>query len=71
MNTSKTTKQSVPYMFILFIVFLTLKLTGHITWSWWWVTSPLWLGTAVIFAIFIAIILVGLIVASIDVFLNK
>ena len=25
-----------------FIVFLVLKLTGHIAWSWWWVTAPLW-----------------------------
>ena len=29
--------------FILFIVFLILKLTGVIAWSWWWVTSPLWI----------------------------
>lgn len=28
-----------------FIVFLTLKLTHVIDWSWWWVTSPLWLPT--------------------------
>lgn len=27
---------------VLFIVFLVLKLTGLITWSWWWVTAPLW-----------------------------
>ena len=26
---------------VLFIVFLILKLVGVITWSWWWVTSPL------------------------------
>lgn len=29
---------------LLFIVFLILKLTGVITWSWWWVTCPLWVG---------------------------
>lgn len=28
---------------ILFIVFLVLKLCGVITWSWWWVTAPLWI----------------------------
>ena len=28
---------------ILFIVFLVLKLTNVIDWSWWWVTSPLWI----------------------------
>lgn len=27
---------------LLFILFLTLKLMGKITWSWWWVTLPLW-----------------------------
>jgi hypothetical protein len=27
---------------VLFVVFLILKLTGNIAWSWWWVTAPLW-----------------------------
>jgi hypothetical protein len=27
---------------VLFIVFLVLKLTGNIDWSWWWITLPLW-----------------------------
>jgi phosphoglycerol transferase MdoB-like AlkP superfamily enzyme len=27
---------------ILFIVFMILKLTDVIDWSWWWVTCPLW-----------------------------
>jgi hypothetical protein len=26
----------------LFLVFLVLKLTGFIAWSWWWITAPLW-----------------------------
>jgi hypothetical protein len=29
-------------LFLLFLVFLVLKLTKVITWSWWWVTCPLW-----------------------------
>ena len=28
---------------VLFIVFLVLKLTRNIDWSWWWVTAPLWI----------------------------
>ena len=28
---------------LLFFIFLVLKLAGAIDWSWWWVTSPLWL----------------------------
>lgn len=31
---------------VLFIVFLVLKLTDVIDWSWWWVTSPLWISAA-------------------------
>ena len=30
---------------ILFIVFLVLQLCEIISWSWWWVTSPLWIMT--------------------------
>lgn len=26
----------------LTVVFVALKLTGYIGWSWWWVTAPLW-----------------------------
>ena len=33
---------------LLGIVFVTLKLLGNITWSWWWVTSPFW-GLGLIF----------------------
>jgi hypothetical protein len=28
---------------ILFCIFLVLKLTGFVAWSWWFVSMPLWL----------------------------
>lgn len=28
--------------FVLFVLFLALKLCGVIAWSWWWVTAPIW-----------------------------
>ena len=34
-----------------FIVFLVLKLLGKITWSWWWVTVPLWGGLALVLSL--------------------
>lgn len=34
----------------VFLVFLVLKLTGVITWSWWWVTAPLWIPVALLCA---------------------
>lgn len=36
--------------FALFLVFLVLKLLGIITWSWTWVTSPLWGSMVVVLA---------------------
>ena len=41
----------------LLIVFITLKLTGSIDWSWWWVLSPLWItwGLIAVVAVFMLI----------------
>jgi hypothetical protein len=39
----------------VFIVFLVLKLIGSepvASWSWWWVTSPLWIPLGIVFAFF-------------------
>ncbi len=39
---------------LLFVVFLILKLAGVIAWSWWWVTSPLWISAVLtVVAIFL------------------
>ena len=40
---------------ILFIVFLILKLTKTIAWSWWWVTAPLWMPFGLVIGILIII----------------
>lgn len=36
----------------LTVLFVGLKLTGHIDWSWWWVLSPLWISVAVFLVVF-------------------
>lgn len=51
-------KESLKFNNVLFLIFLTLKLTGTITWSWWWVTAPLWLPITVVgvgFLIFLGV----------------
>ena len=40
---------------LLTVLFIGLKLTGHIDWSWWWVLSPLWISAGL--AIFVLIII--------------
>lgn len=46
---------------LLTIVFITLKIIGYISWSWWWVLSPLWLAPIVIICAFILVFVTGLI----------
>lgn len=46
---------------LVFLLFLGLKLTGYIAWSWWWVTAPLWLPFVIVGAIFIVSVAVILI----------
>ena len=43
---------------LLGIVFVVLKLTGHINWSWWFVTLPFWGGTALVLGIWVLIMVV-------------
>ena len=36
---------------LLTVLFVGLKLTGYITWSWWWVLSPLWISALLVLSI--------------------
>jgi len=42
MAEQKVTSSGIGLGGATFIVFLVLKLTGRIDWSWWWVTAPIW-----------------------------
>lgn len=55
----------VTFPLALFLLFLGLKLTGYITWSWLWVTAPLWGGLVLGVVVFlVASIIVALSVGS-------
>ena len=59
-NVSSSSSSGIGFFGLLAIVFITLKLTGVINWSWWWVLAPLWGGFAIA-----GIIILGFIVAFI------
>lgn len=66
MSDSKTsvTVGGTSFCNLLFLVFLVLKLTNVINWSWWWVTAPIWGPIALVVAILIVVGIVALIAAG-------
>ena len=52
------TSGGIGFAGALAILFIALKLTGYIAWSWVWVLSPIWISLA--FAVLI-LLLVGVI----------
>lgn len=50
MSETKSSGNGIGIGTVLFVVFLVLKLTHVVDWSWWWVTAPLWAPAAVIVA---------------------
>lgn len=60
----KVAGQGLGLPSILFIVFLILKLCNVITWSWWWVFSPLWIYAGLVLAIIAIIFIVGFIAVT-------
>jgi ABC-type multidrug transport system permease subunit len=54
-NNSKS--GGVGFFSLLFLLFLGLKLTNNIDWSWWWVTSPLWLPITIVIGVIMIILM--------------
>lgn len=39
---AQQTGGGIGFFGLLAALFIALKLLGKITWSWWWVTAPIW-----------------------------
>jgi len=46
-NNKNNTRGGIGFCGLLTITFIVLKLCKVITWSWIWVLSPLWIGSAI------------------------
>lgn len=46
----------IGFLPLLTIAFIVLKLTNMITWSWWWVLSPIWIPICLGIGIFAIIV---------------
>lgn len=56
---NKQASGGIGFAGLLTIVFIILKLCGIITWSWWWVLSPLWISAILWVILMIIVLLVG------------
>lgn len=51
MDNRKQAGGGIGFCGLLTIAFIVLKLCNVITWSWWWVLSPLWIPIALVILI--------------------
>ena len=55
MNSKNTSR--VDFLKLLTLLFIGLKLTGYITWSWLWVLAPLWIPISITLLLLSTVIL--------------
>ena len=56
MSDNKTTASSgIGFSGLLTILFIALKLTGVIAWSWWWVLAPIWIPFVIVVLVLIVV----------------
>jgi hypothetical protein len=60
MSKESNNSTGIGFMGLLAILFIGLKLGGVITWSWWWVTIPLWGGVALLLLFILIVFLISL-----------
>jgi hypothetical protein len=64
---SETTRYAGPgFLGWLALIFIALKLTNYIDWSWWWVLSPLWIPLAIVGVIVVLLLFFALVADRVD-----
>lgn len=61
-----TVVSGMGFLDALFLVFLVLKLTKVIDWSWWWITAPLWGQVALTITAFVVVIVILIVFRIVD-----
>lgn len=60
-NKQVASSGGIGFSGMLTILFIGLKLTNYIDWSWIWVLSPLWIGAILGIIIFLVFVVIALI----------
>lgn len=64
---NNTSSGGISFVGLLTILFIALKLTGMIQWSWLWVVSPIWISLT----LWVAILMIALIITGIGLFISS
>lgn len=59
MKSNQQTNSGISFTGVLTLIFITLKLTKNIDWSWWWVLSPIWITIAVALVVFLVVLIIA------------
>jgi predicted small integral membrane protein len=59
MFNNSTTRPAPSFITLLAILFIALKLVGIISWSWWWVLSPIWISFAILISVLVVIVVIA------------
>ena len=63
---STVSSGGIGFSGLLTIVFIVLKLTHYIDWSWWWVLAPAWIPLALVLAILLVTLIIALAVTLVS-----
>ena len=56
---SSSSSSGIGFTGLLTVLFIGLKLTGFIDWSWWWVLSPVWISLSLVVMLLAIIGIIG------------
>ena len=62
MSSSSSSSGGISFTGALTVLFIGLKLTHVINWSWWWVLSPIWISLLIVIAFLIIFLLFAIII---------
>lgn len=69
MSSDKKQSSGMGLSVTVFLIFLILKLAGIgdvADWSWWWITSPLWIPIALILCLSIITVIIKVIISNVN-----
>jgi CHASE2 domain-containing sensor protein len=64
-HSSSSSSGGIGFFGLLTVLFVGLKLTGYIDWSWVWVLAPIWIPIIATIGILVAFVVVAWLVAGV------